>query len=86
MGAPTRPLQNFIYARGKGAMIKNFKLKIPIFFLFNHHWILDCLRPNTPYLPQSFIELNNFWSMKSAKKKGTNVLWTLEAEEECVKI
>jgi hypothetical protein len=49
-----------LYVRNKDASIKDFKFKIPIFVLFTHHGILNCFRPNTPYLPQSFIELNNF--------------------------
>jgi hypothetical protein len=70
--------KTFLYVRDKDAMIKDFKLKIPISFLFTHHCILNCLRWNTPYLPQSFIKLNNFWGIGSAKENATNVLWTLE--------
>jgi len=56
-------------------MIKDFKLKILIFFKFVDHQTLNPFTSNTPYLPHSFTKLSNLYVVGSARWKATNVLW-----------
>jgi hypothetical protein len=67
-------------------MIKDFKLEILIYFNspLVEHWTVYT---KTLYIfPYSFLDLSNFYHVESTRQKATNVLWALEAKEQCVQI
>jgi hypothetical protein len=43
-------------------------------FLLTHHWTLNSLTPNTPYLAHFFTELRDFCSVGSAKCKAKKLI------------
>ncbi len=54
-----------MYSTGKDAIIKDFKLKILIYFNSLITQTLNPLTANTLYLPHSFIKLSNFVTMEA---------------------
>ncbi len=89
MGASTMALQKFLcisytkYFIYKDTTIKKFARGILIYLnspIIQHWFVLHQISHIFP------IFLLNFGKVGSIKWKATNVLWTLEVEEQCVKI
>jgi hypothetical protein len=62
-----------LYSKGTSATIKNFELEILIYFR-SLIQTLNPFKPNTPYLPHSFIKMSKFQNIGSSRWKATNIL------------
>jgi len=84
MNALTKDLPNFFVF--KRHQCNNKKLLAWNFNIFEsiHHQTLNPFKPNTPYLPHSFIKLSKFRNIGSSSWRVANILWALEIEQQCM--